>query len=135
MANTFELRIVAPEGQVLQEEVEFLLLPGEAGEIGVLAKHSLLIAGLNTGVLQYTLDGNKKRVAISGGFAEIADNKATVLADTAEPGEMIDLNRAMAAKERAEKRLSERTADIDIKRAEFALRRALVRISAAEKPR
>jgi F-type H+-transporting ATPase subunit epsilon len=135
MANTFELRIVAPEGQVLREDVEFLLLPGEDGEIGVLAKHSLLIAGLKTGVLQYNLDDNKKRVAISGGFAEVANNKAIVLADTAEPGELIDLNRAMAAKERAEKRLSERSADIDIKRAEFALRRALARINAAGKSR
>lgn len=133
MANTFELRIVAPEGQVLQQDVEFLLIPGEAGEVGVLARHTPLIAGLKAGVLQYTLDGNKKRVAISGGFAEIADNKATVLADTAEPAELIDLNRAMAAKERAEKRLSERSGDIDIKRAEFALRRAIARINAAEK--
>jgi F-type H+-transporting ATPase subunit epsilon len=133
MANTFELRIVAPEGQVLQKDVEFVLLPGEAGELGVLAKHTPLIAGLKTGVLQYTADSGRKRVALSGGFVEIADDKATVLADTAEPGELIDLTRAMAAKERAEKRLSERTADIDIKRAEFALRRALARINAAEK--
>lgn len=132
MAGTFDLRIVAPEGQVLKEDVEFVVLPGEAGELGILPHHSPLIAGLKTGVLRYTKNGVNKKVALSGGFVEVAENKATVLADTAEPGEMIDLTRAMAAKERAEKRLNTR-ADVDIIRAEYALRKALARISAAEK--
>lgn len=133
MAETFQLRIVSPEGQVLKEDVEFLVLPGEAGELGVLANHAPLIAGLQVGILRYTLSGANKRVAISGGFVEVADNLATVLADTAELGELIDLDRANAAKERAEKRLSQRNNEIDLRRAEFALRKATVRISAAEK--
>ncbi|MHB8126346.1 MAG: F0F1 ATP synthase subunit epsilon [Desulfitobacteriaceae bacterium] len=133
MAETFQLRIVSPEGQVLKEDVEFLLLPGEAGELGVLPNHSPLIAGLHVGILRYNLNGSKKRVALSGGFVEVADNLATVLADTAEPGELIDLDRANAAKERAERRLSQRTSEIDERRAEFALRKALARIDAAEK--
>ena len=132
MAGTFELRVVSPEGNVLKEDAEFVVLPGEAGELGILPDHAPLIAGLKIGVLRYTKDGIIKRVAISGGFVEVADNKVTVLADTAEPGEMIDLARATAALERAEQRLSQRTAEMDVRRAEFALRKALARISAAE---
>ncbi len=135
MAGTFELRIVSPEGQVLKEDVEFLLLPGEAGELGVLPYHAPLIAGLQVGILRYTLSGANKQVALSGGFVEVVDNRATVLADTAEPGELIDLDRANAAKERAERRLVQRTNEIDVRRAEFALRKATARINAAEKIR
>lgn len=132
MAGTFALRVVCPEGNVLKDDVEFVVLPGQAGELGILPNHAPLIAGLNVGVLRYTKDGNTRRMAISGGFVEVADNQVTVLAETAEPGEMIDLARALAAKERAEKRLAQRDGDVDLKRAEFALRKALARIKAAE---
>ena len=132
MAGTFMLRVVSPEGNVLKEEVEFVVLPGEAGEIGILPNHAPLIAALDSGVIRYTMQGLTKRMAISGGFFEVVENKATVLADTAEPGEMIDLDRANAAKERAENRLQVRTSDIDIRRAELALRRAIARINAAD---
>jgi ATP synthase F1 subcomplex epsilon subunit len=133
MADTFQLRVVTPEGEVLQEDVEFVLVPGEDGEIGFLPNHSPLIAGLNAGVLRYNISSTKKKIALSGGFVEVADNQATILADTAEKGEMIDLDRAISAKERAEKRLSLKAPETDIKRAEFALRRALARIGATEK--
>ncbi|MFZ3101432.1 MAG: F0F1 ATP synthase subunit epsilon [Desulfitobacteriaceae bacterium] len=132
MAGTFELRIVSPEGQVLKEDVEFVLLPGGAGELGILPYHAPLIAELQVGILRYTLNGANKRVALSGGFVEVADNLATVLADTAELGEVIDLDRANAAKERAERRLAQRNNEIDLRRAEFAMRKALARINAAE---
>lgn len=135
MAGTFTLRVVSPEGNVLKEEVEFVVLPGEAGEIGILPNHAPLIAGLDAGVIRYTMQGLTKSMAISGGFSEVVENKATVLADTAEPGEMIDLARATAAKERAEKRLQVRTSDIDVRRAELALRRAIARINAADDKR
>ncbi len=132
MAGTFTLRVVSPEGQVVKEEVEFVVLPGESGELGILPNHAPLIAGLQIGVMRYTANGSVRKLALSGGFVEVGDNKATVLADTAEPGDMIDLARALAAKERAEKRLTQRTAEIDLRRAEFALRKAVARISAAE---
>ena len=132
MAGTFSLRIVSPEGNVLKEEVEFVVLPGGAGELGILPNHAPLIAGLDIGVVRYTLDGNVKRLALAGGFVEVADNTATVLADTAELSESIDLPRALEAKERATKRLSASSSETDIKRAEYALRRAVARINAAE---
>jgi len=135
MAGTFSLQVVSPEGNVLKEEVEFVVLPGGAGELGILPNHSPLIAGLDVGVLRYTLNSTVKRVAIAGGFVEVADNAVTVLADTAELSENIDLTRAVEAKERAVKRLSARSNEIDERRAEYALRRAAARISAADDKR
>lgn len=131
MAGTFSLRIVSPEGNVLKEDVEFVVLPGGMGELGILPNHAPLIAGLDVGVIRYTLQGTTKRAVVAGGFVEVVDNQAIVLADTAELGEEIDLKRAVEAKERALKRLSNRTNEIDVRRAEFALRRATARISAS----
>lgn len=133
MAGTFTLRVVSPEGNVLKEEAEFVVLPGVTGEIGILPNHAPLITAMEIGVIRYTVNGKIKNISTSGGFVEVADNKVTVLADTAETGEMIDLQRAMAAKERAEKRLNQSSKDFDPRRAEFALRRAAARIRAAEK--
>ncbi|HBP66168.1 MAG TPA: F0F1 ATP synthase subunit epsilon [Desulfosporosinus sp.] len=135
MAGTFSLRIVSPEGDVLKEEVEFVILPGGSGELGILPNHAPLIAGLDIGVIRYTLDSTIKRVAITGGFAEVIDNSAIVLADTAELSEEIDLTRAVEAKERATVRLASHAIEIDVRRAEYALRRAVARISAADEKR
>jgi len=130
MAGTFSLRIVTPQGNVLKEDVEFVVMPGEMGELGILPNHAPLIAGLDIGVLRYTKEGEVKKVAIAGGFAEVADNVVTVLAETAEPAEKIDLARAKAAKERAEQRLASRSPDTDLVRAELALRKAIARLKA-----
>jgi F-type H+-transporting ATPase subunit epsilon len=132
MAGTFTLSIVSPEGNILKEEVEFIVLPGGVGELGILPNHAPLIAGLDIGVARYTLNGTIKRLAVAGGFVEVADNQATVLAETAELSESIDLQRALQAKERAMKRLSVQSNEIDIKRAELALRRAVARINAVQ---
>lgn len=132
MAGTFSLSIVSPEGNVLKEDVEFVVLPGGLGELGILPNHSPLISGLDVGVIRYTLNNTTKRVAIAGGFVEVVDNSATVLADTAELSNGIDLTRAVEAKDRAMKRLSNRSNDIDVRRAEYALRKAMARIDASE---
>ncbi|MEL1133580.1 F0F1 ATP synthase subunit epsilon [Desulfitobacterium sp. THU1] len=132
MAGTFTLRVVSPEGNVLKEEAEFVVLPGETGEVGILPNHAPLITALGIGVIRYTVNGKVEKIATSGGFVEVSDNKVTVLADTAEPGDKIDLERAIAAKERAEKRLAQKTDGIDSKRAELALLRAVARIHAAQ---
>lgn len=132
MAGTFTFHVVSPEGNVLKEEIEFVVLPGIDGELGILPNHAPLIAALETGVITYTVNGKKKKAAISGGFVEVSENKATVLADTAEVAEAIDVERALAAKERAEKRLAQKSPDTDMKRAEYALRRAIARLNAAD---
>ncbi|MGE4271757.1 MAG: F0F1 ATP synthase subunit epsilon [Desulfitobacterium sp.] len=132
MAGTFTLRVVSPEGNVLKQEAEFVVLPGETGEVGILPNHAPLITALGIGVIRYTANGKVEKIATSGGFVEVSDNKVTVLADTAEPGDRIDLERAIAAKERAETRLAHRTDGIDSRRAELALLRAVARIHAAQ---
>jgi len=132
MAGTFSLRIVSPEGNVLKEDVEFAVLPGGLGELGILPNHAPLISGLNVGVLRYTLNNTVKLVAITGGFVEVIDNSVTVLADAAELSEEIDVTRAVEAKERATERLASHSSEIDVRRAEYALRRAAARISAAD---
>jgi len=132
MAGTYLLRIVSPEGVVLDEEVEFAIFPGVDGELGVLPNHAPLIAALDIGVIHYRKDGVTKRAAVSGGFLEVANNKVSVLAETAELAEMIDVERALAARKRAEERLAKRGPDIDVVRAQLALRRALARIKAAQ---
>lgn len=132
MAGTFNLKVVAPDGQVLNKDVEFAVAPGENGEIGILPNHAPLIASLGIGVIRYTENGKVNKIAISGGFMEVVKNKVTILANTAETSESINLERAQAAKERAEKRLRERQPDVDVARAEVALKRAVARIKAVQ---
>ena len=133
MAGTFNLIVVAPDGQVLNKDVEFVVVPGESGEIGILPNHAPLIAGLGIGVLRYTENGKVNKISVCGGFMEVAVNKVTVLANAAEKSDCINVDRAQAAKERAQKRLTEKTPEIDVARAELALKRALARIKAADR--
>jgi F-type H+-transporting ATPase subunit epsilon len=130
--NTFMLEIVTPEKILFKDEVEFMVAPAVDGEIGVMRNHAPLVAALKIGVLRYRdSKGSEKRVAVSGGFMEIIDNTGRILAETAELGEHIDVLRAKAAKERAERRLAQRDETINAIRAEQALKRAIARIRAA----
>jgi F-type H+-transporting ATPase subunit epsilon len=133
MAGTFNFKVVAPDGLVLDKEVEFVLARSQEGDLGILARHAPLIAGLDIGVVSYRVNGRVDKIAVSGGFMEVAHNKVTILAHAAETADKIDLLRAKAAKERAEKRIQERRPDTDLQRAEMALKRAISRIRAAEK--
>jgi F-type H+-transporting ATPase subunit epsilon len=130
--SSIKFEVVTPERVVLSLDIESVVVPGALGYLGVLPNHAPLVTGLKVGVISYIKDGVKRKMAVSGGFMEVVDNKVVVLADTAELGEKIDVARAQAAKERAEKRLAERSSDLDIARAEFALKRALSRIEAAK---
>ena len=131
MAGTFTLRTVSPEGNVVSEEAEFVVLPGaELGELGILPNHAPLIAALDIGVIRYTKEDTIKRVAICGGFVEVENNIVTVLAETAELAENIDVERAKAALNRAEKRISEKASGVDLSRAEMARARAKARMIA-----
>ncbi|MGI5901823.1 MAG: F0F1 ATP synthase subunit epsilon [Desulfitobacteriia bacterium] len=132
MADTFRFNVVAPDGQILSKDVEFVLVRGKEGDLGILAHHAPLVAGLEIGVAQYIEGGQRHKLAVCGGFIEVIDNKVTILAQAAEKAEDIDLPRALAAKERAEKRLKERRPETDLLRAESALKRAVARIKAAE---
>ncbi|MFZ5597547.1 MAG: F0F1 ATP synthase subunit epsilon [Bacillota bacterium] len=133
MAETTQrLEIVTPEKKVFSGDVRFVVAPGELGQLGFLPNHAPLMSGLKIGLLKVEQEGKTFKVAVSGGFVEVANNKVTILADTAERDDEIDRERAERARERAEKRLSEKHSDLDIKRAELALQRALNRLSALQ---
>jgi F-type H+-transporting ATPase subunit epsilon len=135
MAENIYLEVVTPEKIVVSEEVQIVAAPGSSGEFGVLIGHTPFLTTLKTGIIRFTDAGGKEDyVFVSGGFAEALPDKVTVLAESAERRGDIDLERAKAAMERAEKRLGEDRSkkDIDFVRAKAALERALVRIRLAQ---
>lgn len=135
MADNIILEVVTPENVVVSEEAQIVASPGSLGEFGVLIGHTPFLTTLKTGIIRYTTaDGTERFVFVSGGFAEALPDKVTVLAESAERRKDIDLERAKAAMERAEKRLSEDRSKegIDFLRAKFALERAITRIRLAE---
>lgn len=125
------VEIVTPERLVYNEKADMIVVPGIQGYLGILALHAPIVSGLDIGVLKVITGGKESKFAISGGFMEVSDNKVVVLADTAEQGNEIDVLRAKEARERAEQRLSNRTADVDSARAEMALRKAVARLKAS----
>ncbi|HAG11009.1 MAG TPA: F0F1 ATP synthase subunit epsilon [Desulfotomaculum sp.] len=131
--KTQRLEIVTPERKVYSEDVDFVVVPGSEGEMGFLPGHSPLASSLKIGVLRVTKDGGKPlRIAITGGFVEVMDSRVTVLTNAAEREDEVDKKRAEAAKQRAEQRLAARAADLDVIRAELALKRALNRLKLFE---
>ncbi len=129
MAEKLFLEVVTPQKSVVSEEVEIVVAPGSEGEFGALKGHTTFLTSLKLGTLRYKgADGKEKFVFINGGFAEVLPQKVTILAESAERRKDIDVERAMKAKERAEKRLASKTPDTDLIRAEAALRRALQRL-------
>jgi F-type H+-transporting ATPase subunit epsilon len=131
MADKLNLEIITPEKLALRESVDEVVVPGLGGELGILPNHTPLISQLQTGVLTYRTGNDKKQAHVSGGFVEVLPDRVSVLSDVAELPEEIDLERAERAKERAERRLVSRGEDIDFKRAELKLQRALIRIQLA----
>ena len=134
MAANIRLEVVTPEKEVVNDSAQIVMAPGSMGEFGVLSGHTPFMTSLNTGAIHYRDENGKDQyVFVSGGFAEALPDKVTVLAESAERMEDIDLDRAQAAMERAEKRLAEDRAreNIDSVRAKAALERALVRIKLA----
>ncbi len=125
------LEIVTPDKVVLQADVDYVGAPGVDGEFGVLAGHIPLLAALSIGGMYYKQGTQTHWAFVSGGFAEVADNKVTILAEAAELAEQIDVSRAQQAYERAKARLDALKPEIDIVRAQLAMRRALSRLSVA----
>ena len=135
MDQTFRLRIVTPNRQVVTEDVEEAQVPGKEGYLGILPGHAPLLSELKVGELTYRQGKQAHHLAVSGGFLEVLPDQVTVLAETAEKMDEIDAERARAAKERAEKRLRSPDPDVDINRAGVALERALIRLQVASKNR
>lgn len=132
MAEMFELKIIEPDGMFFEGPASFLEFTSVTGEMGVYANHIPLTTILAPGVVKIHNDGQVKKAAVMGGFIEIQKDRITVMAENAEWPEEIDVERAKAAKKRAEERLQKKETGLDVTRAEAALKRAMARISAVK---
>lgn len=136
MADAITLEVATPTRLVVAETVDEVVVPGAEGYFGVLPGHAPFLTTLGIGELTYRQGREEFHLAVSGGFAEVHNDKVIVLADTAERPEDIDRARAERARERAESRLSGRSQEeIDYTRAMCALARALTRLQVAGRSR
>lgn len=131
---TIKLELVTPEGgKVFSHDIDMLIVRSTAGELGILPKHARLLTELIPHAMRVKADGAEHLVAMGGGFMEVTPDKITILADSAEMPDKIDIERAKAAYKRAEERItsyknSPKDSEIDIRRAEAALARAKARL-------
>jgi len=135
LPEAIQLVVVTPERQLLRETVVEVDVPGKEGQLGILPGHAPLMTELGIGALSYKLSASSQLVVIAviQGFAEVLPDRVTVLAETAERAEEIDLARAEAAKARAEQRLASGDSNIDWDRAVVALQKSLIRIQVVKK--
>jgi len=132
MADAIELEIVTPERLLVHEQVEGVEIPGKAGDIGVLPGHAPLITELSIGEISYKHGGVAEHLSVAWGFAEVLPEKVTILAQTAERPQEIDVKRAQEAKARAEAELQKAAPDLDFEATLNALKRAEVRLKVAQ---
>lgn len=134
MPRPFHLDVVTPEGSSISESVTSLVAPGIDGYVGIMANHRPYMTVLKVGILEWELESGAREVAaVTNGFLEVSDNRCTVLCDTAERRNAIDLARAQAAYERAKERLSQSQPGVDMEAIREALERAQNRMKAAQR--
>ncbi|HBI03230.1 MAG TPA: F0F1 ATP synthase subunit epsilon [Paenibacillaceae bacterium] len=136
--NTIAIEVVTPERLVYRGEARIVVARGVEGDLGILPNHIPLVTPLKIApvVVKKANEGQEETIAVSGGVMEVRKEKITILAETAELPDTIDVDRALRAKERAERRLAESgQEDFDFKRAQLALQRAIMRLSVAQKGR
>jgi len=134
MTSTFDLAVVAADRTVFAGSAVSVVLPGTDGYLGVLPGHAPLITALAIGEISITLpDNQKKIIAVSGGFAEVLQQKTVILADAAELAEEIDIERAHQARQRAEECLRTPGENIDVEHVKISLLRALNRLQVASR--
>jgi F-type H+-transporting ATPase subunit epsilon len=133
MPDTFQLEIVTPEKMIVRDAAEEIQIPGSDGFLGVLPGHAPLITELSAGELSYRKGANTYRFAVAWGFAEVLPDRVTILAETAERAEEIDVNRAQADKKQAEQNLANGKSEEDFIKAEGELKYAESRLEVAQK--
>jgi F-type H+-transporting ATPase subunit epsilon len=132
MAEELLLEIVTPEKLAFSGSVDEVTCPGSEGEFGVLRGHASLLSAIKFGELSYLKDGKRVSYAVNTGYAEVTGSKVTVLVETAERADQIDLERARRAKEAAEQKLAKfAKEDPEFERARIALERAEARLKIA----
>lgn len=127
---SFTLKVITPEKEVYKGEADSITAPGMDGLFGVFKDHAPMVSGLGLGILSVKNNYSEELISLSSGFLEVSDNVVSVMADTAEKGSVVDVERAQEAKKRAEERLQKQE-NIDRTRAEISLSRALNRLKAS----
>ncbi|PIC80053.1 F0F1 ATP synthase subunit epsilon [Sporosarcina sp. P18a] len=130
--SKIKVNIVTPDGPVVEMDANMVIAVTEAGEIGVLPGHIAMVAPLQIGALRLKTDGKTETVAVHGGFIEVRPEVVTVLAQSAELAESIDIARAKKAAEKAEQDLQNKTDALSQKLAELDLQRAINRMQVYE---
>ena len=134
MAEQLKFELVTPQRKVVSEEVDEIIATGTLGEFGVLPGHAPFLTSLKIGELSYKKGGAAYHLAVNAGYFEVVNDVVTVLVDSSERAEEIDLERAKRAQARAEEGLkSVSQEDKEYKEMEFALQRALIRMQVAAK--
>ncbi|MGA8152782.1 MAG: F0F1 ATP synthase subunit epsilon [Terriglobales bacterium] len=133
MTDTFQLEIVTPEKMVVRDVADEMQIPGKGGYLGILPGHAPLITELAVGEITYRSANITRHLAVAWGFAEVLPDKVTILAETAERAEEVDVKRAQAAKQRAETTLGKCATEEDFKKTTGDLQRAETRLDVAEK--
>ena len=130
-----QLQIITAERELFSGEVDALVAPGIAGQLGILPRHAPLMTSLQPGELMVRADGEESYLALSGGYLEVLGNRVTILADAAEDVDEIDEARAQEAIDQAQERIANRESDVELERAVASLRRAQVRLSVSRRRR
>lgn len=130
--NTLHVEVMTAERELYNGEADMLNAPGSEGRLGILPRHAALLAFLSPGDLRITLGGQEEVLFVSGGFLEVSNNRATVLADAAEHADDIDHARAEEARRSAKEQLSQTQSNIERAELQAELQRAISRLRVAE---
>ncbi|RKL68010.1 F0F1 ATP synthase subunit epsilon [Salipaludibacillus neizhouensis] len=131
--KTMQTNVVTPDGSVFSGQVEMVSAKTQAGDLGILPDHIPLVTPLAIGAIRIKLNNKVELIAVSGGIMEVRGDEVNILAESAEVPTSIDVARARAAKERAERRLEQAKKDnLDFNRAELALKRAINRLEVSQ---
>jgi F-type H+-transporting ATPase subunit epsilon len=133
MPDTFKIEIVTPEKMVVKDEAEEMQIPGKNGYLGILPGHAPLITELAVGEITYRKGGSTQYLSVAWGFAEVLPDKVTILAETAERPDEINVSRAQEAKQRAEEEFKAGKTEYDFTKAEDDLKRAETRLDVANR--
>ena len=132
MTDTFQLEIVTPSRLLVKDAAEEAQIPALGGYLGILPGHAPLITELAVGAITYKAGGAEHTLSVAWGFAEVLQDKVTILAEAEERPQEIDIERAQKARDRADQRLKSNDPQVDYTRAEDALQRAETRLSIAK---
>lgn len=133
MASTFQLEIVTPDRKFYEDDVDMVVVRTTTGDLGIMKNHMSLLSPLAVGTIKIKKNGEYREAACAGGFIQVGQTKTTIITDSAEWPEEIDVDRAKKAVERAEELLRMKSAEIDMVRAQIALERALNRLRVARR--